>query len=167
MNTWIKIVGILIGIKADLHRVLSSIGGWLVNAMIFIAFTFGDDACLVHWILIALAGDLFFGCWQSIKRGTFHISYALQETAIKIVLFVSVFFMPLVIDKIIPADLSYLTIAVAALLVGSEFFSILAHILIIKPDFTGAKLIQRLLEVEVSHKLGIDPNEFRNIFKKK
>ena len=167
MNTWIKIIGILGGIKADLHRVVCSIGGWFVNIMLFVAFQFGDDAHLVHWILIALAADLFFGSWQSIKRGTFHISYALQETAVKVVLFVTVFFMPLIIDVIIPTDLSYLTIAVAALLVGSEFFSVLAHILIIKPDFVGARLIKKLLEVEVAHKLNIDPKDIGRIFKTK
>ena len=57
MNTWLKIMAILIGIRIDITRVFSSFCGWCINGMIYVAFTFGDDAHLVHWLLIALAGD--------------------------------------------------------------------------------------------------------------
>ncbi|MEI8366069.1 MAG: phage holin family protein [Parachlamydiaceae bacterium] len=147
-----------------IKEVLSTAIGWAMMGMTFMFTVFGDKAMLIHWILLALFIDLFFGCWSSAKMSKFHISYALTSTAIKLVMYVTLFYMPLIIDKIVPGDLSYLTVLVTVVLCSAEFFSALAHMLIIKPDLIGAKLVKKMLIGEISRKTGLPVAEVEKLF---
>jgi len=139
--------------------VFSTTIGWFFMLTTFMASTFGPEADLVYWVTGSIFADLFMGAWSAIKMKKFHISYALSSTAIKLVMYLIIFYMPLVIDKVVSPDLSLFTEVTAAILCSAGFFSMLAHMLIIKPDLMVIKLIQKALMTEISRKIGCKPEE--------
>jgi hypothetical protein len=164
-----KLLIVVLQILIKIKSLLSSIGGWCLGGMTFLVVHFGPTVELYHWIIFAVLLDLIFGAWSALKRHTFHISFALVSTAIKLVIYATVLFMPIAFDNIIlvPKDLSGLTIAICVLLVSAEFWSTLAHIIVIWPGFVGVKWVQRLLMVEISKKLDMTVEEFDNLYFKK
>jgi len=57
------------------------------------------------------------------------------------------------------------TVLVTALLCAAEFFSVCAHMLIIKPDLPAVKMLKKLLAGEIAHKLGIQEEDVEHYFK--
>jgi len=160
-----QVVEVVENLFFKVKEVLSTVLGWFLMSMTFALTLFGSNTVLIHWVIAVLFIDLGMGCWSSIKLKKFHISYALTSTAIKLVMYIIIFCMPLIIDKIIPMDLSMITIAVTILLCSAEFFSVLAHMLIIKPDLAGVKLVRRMLLGEISKKIGCTPDEVESYLK--
>jgi len=159
---------IVFGVVSDLwyklRFVLGSVVGWAMMFMTYSYNVFGPKAELIHWVLIALLVDLIFGMVSAARRKQFHISTALWSTAFKLVMYITLFYMPMILEKIVHEDTSFCTIAVTALLVSAEFFSCIAHMLIIKPNLLGAKLIFRLLSGEVAKKLDMPVAEVEKMF---
>ena len=168
LNAFSKVVLIIDDLVLKLRLIFSTIFGWGMTFMIFVAGTFGVKAMLFHWVLAALFVDFFFGCWSSIKLKKFKISIALYFTAVKLVMYFVLFFMPLVLEKVLSNnDIGVGTIFVTALLCSAEFFSTCAHMLIIKPDFPAIRIMRKILAGEIAHKLGILPEDVENYFKQK
>lgn len=165
MDKFDIVLALLDDLQYKVKLVLSTLSGWFMMIMTFMLVTFGEKALLFHWIIIVLLLDLFFGSWSALKRGTFHISTALWSTASKIAIYGTIFFMPLILEKIISKDTSFGTISITSLLISGEFFSILAHMIIIKPDLFGVKMAYKLLSGEISKKLGINVEELESYFK--
>lgn len=165
MNKFEQVSIIAGDLAFKLRLVLGTITGWVTAFMAFMLATFGDKAMHIHWVLLVLFIDLLFGSWSAIKRDVFHISTALFSTACKVVMYITIFFMPMILENILGTDLSYGTVSVTALLISAEFFSILAHMLIIKPDLVGVKLFKRLLSGEIAKKLGITVKELEDVIK--
>lgn len=164
-NPVAQIYDIVVQLCSKIESVFSTLLGRAILLMTFMGATFGPKAMLIHWILIALGIDLFFGCWSSLKMKNFHISYALTSTAIKLVMYVALFVMPLILDKVIDLDVSALTVLVTVVLVSAEFFSALAHMLIIKPDLFGARLVRKILMGEVAKKMNMSCDELEKYFR--
>lgn len=166
MEKWDIIVKVVTDLLGKVRFVLSNLTGWAFMLMTYIFATFGDKAKLIHWVLIVLVLDLIFGIWSSMKMGKFKISTALWSTAVKLVIYVTLFFMPMILEKIVHQDTVFCTIAVTSLLCTAEFFSIIAHMLIIKPNLVGIRLIYRLLAGEIAKKLNMSEEEFEEYLHK-
>ena len=166
LNAFQKVVLTIDDLVLKLRLIFSTVMGWGMMFMMFVAATFGVKAQLFHCVLLALFIDLFFGCWSSLKVRKFKISIALYSTAVKLVMYFVLFFMPLVLEKVlINNDISIGTVFVTALLCAAEFFSVCAHMLIIKPDLPAVKMMKKLLSGEIAHKLGVHEDDVENYFK--
>lgn len=160
-----KCAKVVIDLFFDLKFVLSTMLGWCFLGMSFLFTTFGDKAMLFHYVLAVLAADLFFGAWSSLILKRFKISIALYSTAVKLILYFTLFYMPLIMEKILSNNsVGFGTVIVTALLCAAEFFSICAHMLIIKPDLWVVKILRNLLAGEMAHKLGMKVEELEQYF---
>lgn len=164
-STFEKFLNIIVEFWNLMQNTLHTLLGWLLFCMTLMATTFGIKAILFHWILIAMMIDLFFGAWSSLKRNQFHISTALISTAIKFVMYLVVFCIPMILEKILlNKDLAMATSIVTAFICSAEFFSALAHMLIIKPDLAVLKIFRRFLVAEVARKMKVSNEEVMEMF---
>lgn len=163
VNQFVEIVGELF---FKIKEVLSTLLGWFIMLTTFMVTTFGPTFMLIIWVLLALMIDLFFGSWSALKMKSFHLSFALTSTAIKLVMYVTIFYMPLILDKVVPVDISWITVLVTVLLCAAEFFSSLAHMLIIRPTLLGVIFIRKMMVGEISKKLNCKPEEIEDMITK-
>jgi hypothetical protein len=164
-TTFEKFIDIVTDFGSKLYNTLHTLLGWGMFIMALMLSTFGVKAMLFHWILIAMAFDLFFGTWSSLKRKQFHISTALVSTAIKLVMYLVIFCIPMILEKILlNKDLLMGTTIVTAFICSAEFFSSIAHMLIIKPDFIVVKIFRKFLIAEVARKMKVSHEEVMTMF---
>lgn len=146
--------------------------GWLIMVLTsistFLLATFGDKITLIHWVILAIFVDLFFGALSAYKRRVFKISSALVSTAIKLTIYTTIFFMPLILEKILSQQVtcsSIGTITITVLLCTAEYISTIAHMLVIRPNLWGLKVLKRALSGEMAKKLNMTPDEFEQYIK--
>ena len=166
-NAFMKATLVMDDLFLKIKFVLTTTEGWVAILFTFITATFGVKSHLFSWIAIALLSDLFFGIWSSLKTKKFKISIAIYSTVVKFIMYLFLFFMPLILEKILSDNaIGGATILVTALLCAAEFFSICAHMLIIKPDLPAVKILHKVLAGEMAHKLGIEVDELEEYFNK-
>ena len=165
MTAFQKAEAVIDDLGYKLKIVFNSVEGQVMAFLTFIAITFGEKAYLFNWVLVALFIDLCFGCWSSWILGKFKISILLYSTAVKFVMYLVLFFMPVILEKVLSNNgVGVGTTLVAAILIAAEFFSTCAHMLIIKPDLPAVKLLKKVLVGEIAHKLGIESSEVEEFF---
>jgi hypothetical protein len=164
-TAWDKFRDVCIDTYETIKNVLSTVLGWGMLLTSYIYTVFGDKATLLNWVLLAMLFDLFFGSWAALKMKRFHISTALVSTAIKLVMYVTLFFVPMILEDILGfKDFKTLTCLVAAFLFCAEVFSIMAHMLIIKSDLIAIKIVRKALIGEIARKLKLPISKVMEMF---
>lgn len=161
---------------STLHKIVEKIGsiytevaGFLLSLLIIPLVTFfgGVRLDMMKLVVIAVALDLGWGTWSSIKRKQWLCSTSVQSTIIKIIVYGTMFSIVAVIEKGISEEFMWLSRLTCIVLCTSEAWSIFAHILIIKPNFPVIRLLRKVLAGEISKKLGITEDVFAGIMRQK
>jgi hypothetical protein len=154
-----ELSSVLPGLGSKLFSAIKGVGGRWLAFMTFLSTFIGEEMILAHYILIAILFDLVFGSITSYKNGKFTVSVLLAKTPMKIAIYLTIFTMMAMAESVLFKTTGYVTRLTASLLVVSEVWSILGHILIIKPNFPVVRLLKKQLSTEIEKKLGINLNE--------
>lgn len=128
---------------------------------------FGEDRVwLVKLTIILMAVDLVWGTISSIKRRTWLCSTFALSTSIKLLAIGSIFVGVAALEKAISNDFVWLSSAACIIFCYSELVSIIAHILIIKPNFPALRVFSKILQAEIAKKLKLSPQEINSNFVK-
>ena len=166
----IKYIDLLIeiydSVVITLTELFSHIFGYIMIVLLYILSTFGDKVQLFNYILLCMVIDLFWGMASNYVKGTFGLSKCFVRTAIKITIYLSLFTMCVLIEQVINGNISILTRTVSTILCGGELLSIIAHILIIKPNMPILKVLSKYLTKEMARKLKIQEGDIDELFTK-
>jgi Bacteriophage holin family len=149
-----------------LSILFSYIFGYIMILLVYIASTFGDKVQLFNYILVCMVIDLFWGIASNYVKGTFGLSKCFTKTAMKMCIYLSLFAGCVLIEQIIDGRISILTRTVSAILCCGELISIIAHILIIRPNMPVLRLFSRYLSKEIRKKLKLQREDVDTIFDK-
>ena len=148
-------------------ELFSHVVGYVMVALIFILSTFGDKVILFNYILVCMIIDLFWGMLSNAVKGTFGLSKCFVRTAIKMATYLSLFAVCVLIEQVMYKEISLLTRTISTVLCSAELLSIMAHILIIRPDTPILKLLTKYFKMEIAKKLSIHKNDVEEAFNNK
>jgi hypothetical protein len=157
LNVWSKIFVVYKDTVAySLTIILFSLISW-----------FGAERVeMIKLVLIAAVLDLIWGVISSLKRKRFLCSRFFLATAVKVIIYATLFSIVAVIEKGISLELMWISKVLCAVICVSEFWSISAHILILKSNFPVLKLFRTVLAGEIAKKVGITRQSFLDHFDK-
>lgn len=157
------IINILNNIIAKLATMLTTTTGWFISIGISLITFIGEEKQAFYAVLGAIVLDMFWGIMVAIKRKRFVLSYLARETAVKLLIYGSLLFVMLHIERSINDDWGLFTRVACALAAACELWSSCASMLIIKPDLIFIKLLKKYLKGEIASKLNCDKAELDRI----
>jgi len=162
-----QLIEVAININKNMSNLLTNTIGASFSLSIFILNFFSGYEIAIIAVGIAIFFDFFFGVWASVKKGTFLKTKAWGNSFIKILIYGSVIIIVRTLEFGIHEE-SYLTTKlVCSFATGCELWSIMANILIIKPDMPFISLLRKSLANEIADKLHIDKSEVEDELNKR
>lgn len=147
--------------------IFSSSGGWWA-ALLMSAISFlGPEKNAFIGLMLAVALDMVWGVAVSIKEGKFILSYLLRETILKILIYISVLFVALFIERSLDESLGIATRIICALAALCELWSACANILIICPRMPFIRVLKKYLSGEIASKINMSKDDVENVMNKK
>lgn len=158
---------VLINIGYSIIEIFSRVIGYIGVFLIYLLTTFGDKVQLFNYILICMIIDLLWGMLSNYVRHTFGLSKCLVQTAIKMAVYLSIFTIAVIVEQVIGFNSTIFTRTICTVLCCAEGISIIAHILIVNPNFPVLKLLKKYFIKEIARKLDTCEDEVINTLNKK
>lgn len=160
-----KLLGLIASFFIKLWELLQTLWGWLiVGAFAAIDFYGGYKLAFVS-VFICIAVDMILGIWSAIKRKKYARSELVRDTFSKIVIYTLALVMLIHMDQLIESTAVFTNIC-AAIMCGTEFWSISANALIINPNLLFFKLMRPALIGEMARKLNITEDQVKDALSK-
>lgn len=160
----IQLVTILANIWAAIVAFLATAYGKISMVALFIGSLIAPIETIVAVMVFIVILDFVLGIGVAIKTKGYGsiLSSRLRDSVIKLFLYLLFLVLAHTIESQIFTD-SYVSCkATFALFAGVEVWSILANLLILFPRIPILKLLKFILSKEMSKKLGIDEDDFKN-----
>lgn len=159
----LNIIAVLVGITSKIAAILSTTWGWVVLTVGTILTFFIPLKVLFIVLGAIIIGDLVFGIWAAIKKGEHITSSKLRSTLIKSLVYLTVIPAAYAVEAIIGWAIAYKVLfAIAA---GTEIYSMIANLLIIKPDMPFLRLFKGLVSGEIAKKVGLTQDKVEDLLK--
>ena len=159
MEYWSLICDLIRHTVITFKELFTHVMGYVMLFLVYILSTFGDKVQLFNYILVCMIIDLIWGILSNISKGTFGFSKCFVRTAIKMAIYISLFTMCVLLEQVMYQKISVLTRTISTVLCSGEFISIIAHILIVKPNMPILKLLAKYLTKEIAKKLSVNEAE--------
>ena len=149
------------GIWSKLITVFSTFWGWVVTLFTFILTFLLPVKDMFVLLFIIIAFDMLFGIWASILKKKSITSSKLRGTIIKTMIYLVVLSLAFAIEN----QLGWSLICKVLFSIASsiELYSVIANLLIIKPDMVFLKLFSKLVKGEIANKAKVKEEEVDKI----
>lgn len=136
---------------------------WISGLGLFIIDAVTGGRMIIYIVLIASIIDLICGIAVAIKRKSFARSDLMRQTVEKLLVYGLVLFVFLCIDNVVEKETGFATDLtsgiVGVVMTLTETWSFLASLLIIYPNNSMLKFLQKSLTGELARKLGCSEDE--------
>lgn len=148
---------ILFKTLSKLAYILTTWLGWATGIALFIAEYFAGHKAIMWLVILVTFMDAAWGIAVSLKQGKFTKSELARLTINKLLVYGSVMFVFVSLDKIIDSTITASVVGTGITLV--ELWSSCASMLILYPHIAFLRLLKKALTGEIASKLGIDESE--------
>ena len=157
-NLCVKIAVLLLSTYAKFADAMSSVGGWILAAILFVVNFYSGYKVVVFGIIGVVLLDAVWGIAAARYRGKYFSSDRARDSLLKLAVYTTFITMMIIIDKI--ASLSGIEIKLTTTIVGviigmAEIWSTCGSILIIRPNMPIIRMLRKALTGEIAHKLDI------------
>ncbi|MFR9539168.1 MAG: hypothetical protein SNI49_03320 [Rikenellaceae bacterium] len=142
-----------------MSQITQTVSGWAMMAVAFLMSYIGEGIASFYIIFVVVFLDAVLGIVSSIRRGGFAFSYLARETLSKLGIYLIILFVVFMTEKTLPLNFVIATPCLAAIICTIELWSILAHVLILKPNMAIVHLLRKHLEGEIARKLGVSAGD--------
>lgn len=161
-NLCVKIAVLLLSTYAKFADAMSSVGGWILAAILFVVNFYSGYKVVVFGIIGVVLFDAVWGIAAARYRGKYFSSDRARDSLLKLAVYATFITMMIIIDKI--ASLSgieiKLTTAIVGVIIGmAEIWSTCGSILIICPNMPIIRMLRKALTGEIAHKLDISEED--------
>lgn len=151
------------GILSKIVALLSTFWGWLIALFTFILTFLLPIKDMFVLLFIIIAADMIFGIWASIIQKKSITSTKLRGTIIKIMIYLVVLSLAFAIETQLGWDL--ICKVLFSIASSIELYSVIANLLIIKPDMVFLKLFSKLVKGEIANKAKLNEEEVDKFLK--
>jgi len=146
-------------ITDQLKTLFATLWGWILICFSAFWSFIKPEVFAFAVVFLAIAFDLFWGVWSSLKRKQFLLSESLRETFKKVAIYGGSLFVVYAIEKALLDDWFIVTRTLCAFASACELLSASASMLIVKPDMVFLRLFRLQLKGEIAKKVGVDTDE--------
>ena len=161
-NLCLKIAVLLMSTCVKFTDAMSSVGGWILAAILFIINFYAGYAVVVFGIIGVVLFDAVCGIAASRYRGKYFSSDRARDSLLKLAVYTTFITMMIIVDSIASCsgiEIHLTTSIVGALICLAELWSVIASVTIIYPQLPILKLLRKALTGEIAHKLDISEED--------
>lgn len=152
-----------IGVILSIKSFITSFVGMLSFLLSILLSLVLDNKIAFLALFFAMFLDLIWGITAAIVTKNFILSRLLKLTLVKIAIYMSVCLLTIVIERGIYEEFFMAERFVFIFASLCEFWSVVANMLIVKPDMPFLKIFRKLMIGEIAQKLRIEKEEVEKI----